>query len=194
MEWAKRSVKDFSAAEYDRCFELMAPDRCKYIQSITNDNVRNSSVLGEWMIKNLLAERTGIPLDEIILCRTLSGKPYAKDISTNFSISHSGEWVVAAVDDEQIGIDIEVIRSVDLRVTKRLCTDSDMKYMSENGITSEDSNQNEILKRFFEIWTAKEAYFKKIGTGITDLRSISYCDLNPIHFYEDNCIITIIKQ
>jgi phosphopantetheinyl transferase len=49
-----------------------------------------------------------------------------------------------------------------------------------------------LLTRFFKIWTAKEAYFKQQGTGITDLKAVHYHDLAPLHFEEDGCMITII--
>ena len=34
------------------------------------------------------------------------------------------------------------------------------------------------MQRFFEIWTAKEAYFKKCGTGITNLKSVNSLTLS----------------
>lgn len=194
MEWIKRSIYDFSKEEYEECLELMTPDRRAHIETIAHDTTRICSVLGEWMAKNTLSEYTEMPLDSITLLRTEKGKPFVKDTALNFSIAHSGEWVVLAVDERPVGIDIEVERSVDLKITNRVCTASDMDFLTQSGALSNDKNCEELIHRFFRIWTAKEAYFKMLGTGIGDLKSISYCDLKPKHFYEDNCVITIITE
>ena len=49
-----------------------------------------------------------------------------------------------------------------------------------------------VLERFYEVWTAKEAYFKKMGTGITDLKSVDVTSLEKKVIIEDDYLITII--
>lgn len=171
MKWFLRSVAEFSPTEYQQCLALAAPER---------KNAKLASLLGEWMVKTALSARLQLPLEAIILQRTPKGKPYA-DLPLQFSISHSGEWVAVAVDKHPIGIDLEVLRPINPKLTRKVCTEQDLLHL-ESG----DPDQ-----RFLEIWTAKEAYFKRIGTGITDLRSVSYTDLNSTHYYQNNCIITI---
>lgn len=74
-----------------------------------------------------------------------NGKPYFE--GGFLSISHSGEWVLVAVSETEIGVDIEKIRPAD---TERL----NRKYFA-------DSPEN-----FFENWVKKESMFKKLGTGL----------------------------
>ncbi len=171
MEWQKRSIQSLSQTEYDRCLELMEPERKTHLEKFRREERRLASVLGEWMAKTMLAEQCGIPLETIVLQRTERGKPYANGLALHFSISHSGDWVAVAVSDRPIGIDMEVLRPVDPRLSQRI------------GAAPE---------RFFEEWTAKEAHFKIYGNP--NFKAIPYNELTPLHFYEDNCIITIIEK
>ena len=91
------------------------------------------------------------------------GKPYVKGLPVCFSISHSGDYAVCVVSDEEIGIDIEKIRPINKRVADKFATEKEKEYIlsSSNG--------------FFEIWTLKEAYFKCIGTGLgKDIKEVSF--------------------
>ncbi len=169
MKWQKRSVSAFSKTEYDRCLSLMEPTRKEKVLAMA-EHRRKTTVLGEWMVKTMLSERSGLPVDEIAILRTEKGKPYAEDLPY-FSISHSGEWVVAAVSENPVGIDIEQVRPVDLRLAERI------------GAKPE---------RFFEEWTAKEAHFKIYGNP--NFKGIEYEALSPTHYYDGDYIITIIKK
>ena len=58
---------------------------------------------------------------------------------------------------------IELIRPIDLSVAKRVCTDDDLLYVFGHKPTEADfvyTEDEEILKRFFEVWTRKEALIK----------------------------------
>ncbi len=170
MVWKKRSIETLSKTEYDRCISLMAPTRRKKVLAMNGEARRKAAVLGEWMVKTMLAEKSGLPVEKITLSRTEKGKPYAEGLP-HFSISHSGEWVVAVVSENPVGIDIEQVRPIDPRLAERIGADPE---------------------RFFEEWTAKEAYFKIHGDP--NFKNISYSDLSPLHFYEGDYIITIIKE
>ena len=88
------------------------------------------------------------------------GKPYFEDTDIHFNISHSGCYVIAAVSDEDIGIDIQKIKSDKHRIAEKNFLPSECAYINE--IEDEKINQ----QRFCEIWTIKEAYLKNIGIGL----------------------------
>lgn len=48
------------------------------------------------------------------------GKPYFEDTDIHFNISHSGCYVIAAVSDEDIGIDIQKIKATSIELLKRI--------------------------------------------------------------------------
>lgn len=193
MEWHLRSIQTLEPTEYDRCLLLMEPERRERVQRMRHEPGRRATVLGEWMVKTALAERCGLPPEAIMLRRTEKGKPYAEDLPVQFNLSHSGKWVALALDDRPIGIDIEVLRPMDLKIARRVCTESDLAYLFEGTPLFQKTEDPALIDRFFRIWTAKEAYFKCVGTGITDLKAVSYADLNPRHFYKSNCIITLVQ-
>ena len=70
---------------------------------------------------------------------------------------------------------------MNLKTTKKFATENELVYIfgkiPEDADFCLDYNDStaDIFKRFFEIWTLKEAYFKKIGTGISaDLKSVEF--------------------
>jgi len=181
MEWYLYKKDDFSQNNFNRCIELMTSERKAKILA-KNPHSQYMSVFGEWVAKSHIADTLNIPIEKITILHSSLGKPYADGIDIKFSISHSGNYLAVAFDKNEIGIDIEQIRHIDIKITKKVCTESDLLHIKEN---------NE-LQSFFEIWTAKEAYFKKMGTGITSLKSICYKDIDVIHHYKDGCVISIV--
>ena len=55
-----------------------------------------------------------------------------------------------------------------------------------------DMVEGPVAQRFFAVWTAKEAYFKKSGSGITDIRSIDTLSFAKQTFYIDDFLITVV--
>ena len=89
-------------------------------------------------------------------------KPYVRDGSLYFSVSHSGDIVAIAVDDREIGMDVEELPAEDrLKIADRFYHPREREYV--HGAEDE-------ARAFCRIWTRKEAYLKMTGEGIsTDL-------------------------
>lgn len=106
-----------------------------------------------------------------------SGKPYFSDAAGLFlSISHSGDYLALAISDCEIGIDLQIMRfrtistnEKALKMAKRFFHPTEFAYIS--------CEEAEILPRFFEIWTKKESFVKRTGTGIDD----SFSSLNVLN-------------
>lgn len=180
------NVNNFSLEEFNLTLSLMDEKRKNYINSLKHERSKLLSVAAEWTAKSNAARLLNKEVEEITLIRDQKGKPYIKNNPLYISISHSGDFVAVALHSAPVGIDIEVLRSVDLRLKNRICTDSDSVFLKESKSAEEENLK--ILK----IWTAKEAYFKKIGTGITNFKSISYKEIKPCHRFENNLIITTV--
>lgn len=65
---------------------------------------------GRWLVKSAAAERFGLTDTEIVI---ENDKPKFKSGGINFSISHSGNFVAAAFDAAECGLDIEEIKPRD---------------------------------------------------------------------------------
>ncbi len=91
-----------------------------------------------------------------VIKKSQKGKPYFENSNVYFNITHSRDFLAVAIGKAQVGIDAEFLRKADLRVANRFC-ESEKEYIFEA-----DSD-----RRFFEIWTKKEAYLKYNGVGIS---------------------------
>ena len=90
------------------------------------------------------------------------GKPYAVGSEKFFSVSHSGDCVAIAVDDREVGVDVEKLPDKEyLKIARRFYHPNELSYVE---------NADDPARAFTRVWTRKEAYLKQIGTGIaTDL-------------------------
>ena len=185
----KRTIDSLTEQELDRCVALMRHQRRAQVAKMGNLQVRRRTILGEWMAKTSISEHTGIPIEQIVLNHDAHGKPYVVGPNLHFNVSHSGDLVVCAVNEKPVGIDIEQVRPLEMRLADRVCTESDAAYLNEA------ETDEERLERLYRLWTAKEAYFKWKGTGITNLKSITFADILPHcrQMKEDDYIISIVE-
>ena len=95
-----------------------------------------------------------------------------------------------------MGVDVEQMREVGISLIKRVCVDEEKAYvLSDVSINeAEKISDPTALKRFFEIWTAKEAYFKMKGSGITDLKSVNTLEIEKETFAMDSYVFTITEE
>jgi len=169
MKWYKYDIRDLTDAEYNKWYSLMNTDKQRRVDRFRFVDDKKRTVTSEMLARKAISEWCGIAPESITFGIKEHGKPYAKDLAVEFNISHSGDMVVCAVNNKPIGIDMEQIRPIDLTVAKRICTDEELLYLFGHTPTDEDftyTTDTETLTRFFELWTAKEAYGKCLGTGI----------------------------
>lgn len=89
------------------------------------------------------------------------GKPELKDFPLHFSLSHSGEYVLCAVSEEQVGADIQRLQAADFRkLAGRFFTPEECKAIEACG------GEAERQRLFFRLWTEKEACGKLTGQGV----------------------------
>lgn len=85
-----------------------------------------------------------------------NGKPYLKGRSDlYFSLSHSERYVVCAVSDSEIGVDIEPVSPIRPAVMHRCFTPEEQAWIGNDP------------ERFTRLWTMKEAYMKLTGSGLS---------------------------
>lgn len=104
------------------------------------------------------------------------GKPYLQtkeNLSEMFfNLSHSGDYVICAVSEREVGADIQKMQ---MQGTKRLAN----RFFSEEErklLQSCDRSEHR-LELFYRLWTRKEAYGKLTGEGITASIDKDFSDL-----------------
>jgi 4'-phosphopantetheinyl transferase len=85
-----------------------------------------------------------------------NGKPRMKDGGVCFNLSHSGNFVVMAVAQNELGVDIELMRPYPKEVAKRWFTPEESAWLA-----SQESGD-----AFWTLWTAKESVMKGLGLGL----------------------------
>lgn len=117
-----------------------------------------TSLFGKLIAKTVASKKTGIALKQLQIERTAFGKPYFKNLPDfHFNVSHCENTVAVAFADSPIGIDIEKLKTADFKISERFFNQRENEYIK---------NSSNPDYAFFEVWTAKEAYFKHKGTGI----------------------------
>lgn len=178
MKWLICRTTDFTQAQYDAVYKALSPSRRAHIDTFRHEGARRQSLAGELALRRLLA-REGI---DATVERLASGQPVLKNSDLYVSISHCQELVACAISHAPIGIDAEQIRPVKPGMPERVCTAEELAWMQDS------------QERFFEIWTAKEAYFKMLGTGITDLRSVNILTLPRQVLRDGDYLIQIVYK
>lgn len=136
--------------------DYLNPQRRQRAEAMRFEADRLRTVGGEVLARRMLAERLGCDPIDVPLRWNEDGKPEAPDTGWYLSISHSGAYVVCAVDRAPIGVDVETIRDVDDKFMRRVCSEDELAYALRGG---------DVQRRFWELWTAKEAVFKLTGHG-----------------------------
>jgi phosphopantetheine--protein transferase-like protein len=90
------------------------------------------------------------------------GKPNLLNNQLYFNLSKSKDLVVIAVSEKTpIGIDIEFNKNMSSLLTTSLSV-----FTSNEHIYLKNKSNDEKLKAFYELWTAKEAHLKRLGVGL----------------------------
>ena len=110
----------------------------------------------------MLYRYLGISSDEQLI-RNEHGKPelsreYVKK-QIHFNLAHSGPYVVLAMSERPVGVDIERTDRLNWKVAKRILRPGQIEKL-------ENCNEPPALQReFARYWTQYEAIMKRVGTG-----------------------------
>lgn len=119
------------------------------------------SLFSELLIRSKATNKLKINSSAIQFNKNEFGKPFIKNLpGFCFNISHSGEWVVCAIDNEEIGIDIEEICPIDLQIANEFFTKQEIIEMQSKLLEQK-------LLYFYDLWTLKESYIKAWGKGLS---------------------------
>ena len=118
---------------------LISPERAKKASRYRFPADKKRCIAGGLLLRRFLGDNA-IFTDEF-------GKPRAES-GVCFNLSHSGDWVMLAVGEKEIGCDIEQLRQTDaLRMGRVVYTDAELELLR---------GSRDRLGCFYALWTKKK--------------------------------------
>lgn len=166
MKYLIKNIDSYTDLDYLNIYNRIKVQKRRQIDKIKRISDKKRSLLGEYCLIQLLKDEYNLDYEDVSILKNGNGKPYINDKNIYFSISHSNDYVVVAVSNNEIGVDIERIKATDLKTIKQFANDDEREFIL--------SSKEETHKRLFEIYTLKEAYIKMKGTNMTDFKKINF--------------------
>jgi 4'-phosphopantetheinyl transferase len=141
---------------WNKAFSMISEDRREKIRNYKNEMTARLS-LGAGVLLRIVMDKNGVSEEQIVTEEY--GKPYLSGGAFHFNLSHSGDMVVCAISEKQIGVDIEQIEDIKENIARRFFTKYENQYLNQY---KEERKRNE----FFRLWTMKESYMKYTGEGM----------------------------
>ena len=98
------------------------------------------------------------------------GKPFYEN-GPYFNVSHSGRFIMMAVSNKEIGVDIEENTNKDMSALIRIFNEAEAKMIKEHA-------------DFYYLWCAKESLIKCMGSSISHVKEIPSLPLNGLKTFK----------
>jgi len=163
------SKSDFDAFYQDIKLKLPKALLSK-IENFKYSADKQRSLIGHLIVRWFYAKELKIDPFRLEFDYNEHKKPFLKSYpKAHFNISHSGDFVLVAFSDCQVGVDIEKNKGNRLKVAKRFFTQEELDDLFAI------SAEKQQIDYFYQLWTLKESYMKAIGKGISmSLNSFSF--------------------
>ncbi|WHE06162.1 4'-phosphopantetheinyl transferase superfamily protein [Thermoanaerobacterium thermosaccharolyticum] len=176
--YATKITRNVDEEEYSKLLEAVSEEKRCRVKKIRKYDDALRTLLAEAMLRVTLIKEFGLKNSDIVFYKNEFGKPFLKGKNIFFSISHSREWASIAVDCDNLGVDIEKIRDINLNVAKRFFSMEECNDMMK---------KDDKIDYFFTLWTLKESYVKALGKGLyVPLKSFTVKLEKEIKLYGEN--------
>ena len=185
MTYAFCNIYDYDDGQYRAMYDAMSPERRARADGFRFKDDRMRCICADMLCRKMLAKASGLDAKSILFAQGEKGKPYA-NVPCHFNVSHSADFVLCAVSEGPIGVDIEQIKPFRAGLVARYFSDTEAAYVwSGKAEQTGNVTDPDTCARFYRVWTAKEAYVKMTGTGIST-------DLSAVTFDPDACTVCSI--
>ncbi len=173
------NIADLDESHLSLLKSNVSDQRRNRVETLYNSEKAKQQLASESLIRMVVRKERG--MKEIGFGACPHGKPFIVGLPNfYYNLSHSGEWVVCATDRAPIGIDIEMVRPVNIDLARLYF--STAEYRSLIGKTEPEKN-----RLFFDLWTLKESYIKAKGGGLT-------IPLDSFTIYSEQGRIRVLSQ
>ncbi len=153
----KAAGKNFLAASWS---PYLTEERKKLADRKKGERERQL-FLGAEVLLNLSLQRAGIEIPfPANYERNEHGKPYLTDCDGIYvNWSHSGDYVICAVSDREVGIDLQYAgKEPKESLVRKLLQPEELHFYEHTPVA-------ERQRLFYEYWAVKESFLKALGTG-----------------------------
>lgn len=134
-------------------------ERREKLRKFRFDKDKLHCMFAEMLLKYALHERYAI--NDFHLERNAYGKPsLVERDDIFFNLSHSGDWVVCGVGDQNLGIDVERMEEIERNIADEFFSKKEVEFLKT-------ISEKDWLDVFYSIWTLKESYTKNVGEGLS---------------------------
>lgn len=155
-------------ALFDACLAAVSAYSRGRILSLKNEDDRRRR-LGAAVALDACLRTVGLREADVSIALGEHGKPFLPDNpDVQFSLTHSGDQAVCVLDNHAVGVDIEAVRAVRYEaLARRHFTPEENEWLAA---------QDDKLRAFFRLWTAKESALKARGEGLSGGLSVPVLD------------------
>lgn len=151
------AIPELMQDEFDALLHFVSPEKQERIKQFHFFRDARNCLLGDVLARIEICRFTGLHMKQL----EFTANDYGKPLLTNnphiyFNVSHTGHYVACAVADKPVGIDIELIKPIELKIADRFFASDEIAYVMVDNHTH----------RFYEVWTKKESRIKWEGKGI----------------------------
>lgn len=163
---------NMETVKFDTFLQFVSEEKYNKIKKLYRLADAYHTLFADILLKYVICKKTGMEIADLKFTYNKYGKPFIKNEGVYFNASHSGDWVVCAISEYPVGVDVEEVKKADLTIAKRFFSENEYTYI----LGKEESKR---LECFFELWTLKESYIKAVGKGLfIPLSSFSIVNLN----------------
>jgi 4'-phosphopantetheinyl transferase len=157
--WASLDVGD---SEIDHLRGMLAPAELRRAERFRVAAAARRFIGARAALRMILGRATGATPADVEFLFGERGKPHLPDGGPFFNASDSGDYVVVALTTTDVGVDIELARTLRRRgrLARRICTDRELEMLER---TPEEERDALLLR----LWTCKEAALKAVGIGLS---------------------------
>ena len=156
---------------YDKCLEHLDVSRKERINKIKNTKSKIESLAaGTLLAYSLNIENIDISNHQIL--KGENGKPHFIDLpNINFNLSHTDGYAMCVLSDNVIGCDIQKHVKYNINIAKRFFNKEEYQSILD------EPNDGIRARLFYDYWTAKEAFIKETGAGLSMELNSFYVDI-----------------
>lgn len=174
-------------SKFDSLLNLVSSEKQDRIKKFHFKRDAQNCLLGDILTRIEICNATNLRNKQLKFSVNVYGKPFLINCpNIHYNISHTSNYIALVLSDKPVGIDIEFVKSIDLRIAQRFFAPDETAYIMANN----------HKQRFYEIWTKKESRIKWEGKGLykplSSFSVINSAEQNKHEFYnvfENNKVV-----